>query len=201
MLVTWACARLAAHLHEHAAAARPGGNAVGQPAVRGPREPGLCASASGEELAAASDPSERWKWDFMFPGPAAREVQGDAVATSFQGLPVNYENRVTRSALAGGVLAADCRVAGAQTAPPPAQLTPLLEREIATATTSVRVAMRVTLAEGLHANSNKPRDPNLIPLVLRGDPSGGITVDEVVYSRGDGTQTRGSRRAAARLRT
>ena len=71
--------------------------------------------------------------------------------------------------------------AGAQSPPPRAQLTPLLERETVTAGTPVRAAMRVTLAQGLHANSNKPRDPNLIPFVLTVTPPAGFTVDEVVY--------------------
>lgn len=65
--------------------------------------------------------------------------------------------------------------------PPPAQVTPLLEHESAAPGTSVRAALRVVLPEGLHANSNKPRDRSLIPLVLTVTPPPGVTVEEIVY--------------------
>ena len=70
----------------------------------------------------------------------------------------------------------------AQDGPPPrAQVTPLLEQESAAPGDTVRAALRVTLAEGLHANANKPRDPSLIPLVLTVTPTAGVTVEEIVY--------------------
>ncbi|MGH9310852.1 MAG: cytochrome c biogenesis protein CcdA [Vicinamibacterales bacterium] len=65
--------------------------------------------------------------------------------------------------------------------PPPASVTPLLEHESAAAGTNVRAALRVILPEGLHANSNKPRDRSLIPLVLTVTPPSGVTVAEIVY--------------------
>lgn len=43
------------------------------------------------------------------------------------------------------------------------------------------VAVRVTLPEGFHVNSNKPRDPALIPIVLTVDPPESISVAEIVY--------------------
>jgi thiol:disulfide interchange protein len=70
----------------------------------------------------------------------------------------------------------------AQDGPPPrAQVTPLLEQESAAPGDRVRVALRVSLAEGLHANAHKPRDPSLIPLVLTVNPPAGVTVEEIVY--------------------
>jgi thiol:disulfide interchange protein DsbD len=70
----------------------------------------------------------------------------------------------------------------AQTGPPPkAQVAPLVEREAAAPGATFKAALRVTLAEGLHANANKPRDPSLIPVVLTITPPAGVTVDEIVY--------------------
>ena len=70
----------------------------------------------------------------------------------------------------------------AQDGPPPrAQVTPLLEQESAAPGDAVRVALRVSLPEGLHANAHKPRDPNLIPLVLTVNAPAGVTVEEIVY--------------------
>ena len=37
----------------------------------------------------------------------------------------------------------------------------------------VRAALKVSLPEGLHTQSNKPRDPTLIPTVLTIDPHRG----------------------------
>jgi thiol:disulfide interchange protein DsbD len=46
---------------------------------------------------------------------------------------------------------------------------------------SARVAIRVTLPEGLHTQSNKPRDETLIPTVLVIDAPAGVTVHEIVF--------------------
>jgi thiol:disulfide interchange protein len=43
------------------------------------------------------------------------------------------------------------------------------------------VALKVSLPEGLHTQSNTPRDPNLIPTVLTVDAPAGVTVDEIVF--------------------
>jgi hypothetical protein len=50
--------------------------------------------------------------------------------------------------------------------PSPAELTPLVETDGVRAGSTVRAALVVRLPEGLHTNSNKPRDPSLIPIVL-----------------------------------
>jgi thioredoxin:protein disulfide reductase len=62
-----------------------------------------------------------------------------------------------------------------------ATLTPLVERDGAAAGTTVRAALQVALPEGFHVQSNKPRDPNLIPTVLSITPIDGVTVDEIVF--------------------
>jgi hypothetical protein len=46
---------------------------------------------------------------------------------------------------------------------------------------TLRLALKVSLPEGLHTQSNKPLDPTLIPTVLTIDAPAGVTVDEIVY--------------------
>jgi thiol:disulfide interchange protein DsbD len=67
-----------------------------------------------------------------------------------------------------------------QTAPK-ADVTPLTERSAARAGEEVRVAIQVQLPEGVHVNSNVPRDTALIPVVLTVQPPSGVTVLEVSY--------------------
>jgi thioredoxin:protein disulfide reductase len=73
------------------------------------------------------------------------------------------------------------RFLGAQLRRPRAEVTPLIESTAVRAGTSVRAALRVVLPEGLHTQSNKPRDPLLIPTVLTIDAPAGVTWDEVVF--------------------
>jgi thiol:disulfide interchange protein len=80
------------------------------------------------------------------------------------------------------LLLAACSAATAQLRrPAPAELTPLVQTNAARAGTNVRLALQVRLAEGLHTNSNRPRDPLLIPIVLALQPPAGVTATEVVY--------------------
>lgn len=67
--------------------------------------------------------------------------------------------------------------------PPTAEVTPLLAADGVQPGTGVRAAIRVRLPEGLHVNSNKPRDPSLIPVVLSIDPPAGVSVEEIVYPK------------------
>ena len=72
--------------------------------------------------------------------------------------------------------------ADAQTPPGPAQITPLVESDAVRAGSPARLALQVQLPEGLHANSNRPRDATLIAMTL--DTSGapnGVTVREIVW--------------------
>jgi thiol:disulfide interchange protein len=68
----------------------------------------------------------------------------------------------------------------AQVARPRAELTSLVEGP-ARAGSSVRLALKVSLPEGLHTQSNKPREEAFIPTVLRVDAPAGFTVDEIVW--------------------
>jgi thioredoxin:protein disulfide reductase len=69
----------------------------------------------------------------------------------------------------------------AQGPPARAEVAPLLQYSAVAPGASIKAALDVTLAEGLHANANKPRDPKLIPLVLSVNAPAGITVQEIVY--------------------
>src|SRR4051812_49869798 len=66
------------------------------------------------------------------------------------------------------------RDANAQLKRPRAEVAPLVGSD-------GRVALRVSLPEGLHTQSNKPRDPLLIPTELTIDAPSGIVVKEVVF--------------------
>ncbi len=68
----------------------------------------------------------------------------------------------------------------AQTQRPRADVTPFAEARTTNATT-VRVGLKVSVPEGLHTQSNKPRDPNLIPTELDVEVPEGVTVDEIVW--------------------
>jgi thiol:disulfide interchange protein len=71
----------------------------------------------------------------------------------------------------------------AQIRRPKAELTPLVERPFAAAGARVRLALKVSLPEGLHTQSNKPKDETLIPTVLTIDAPAGVTIDEIVYPK------------------
>jgi cytochrome c biogenesis protein CcdA len=100
---------------------------------------------------------------------------------------------VTRTAWLAPLLIVLCAVTiGAQSPPPPATLEPLLEHQSIAAGTTLRAALRVSLPEGLHANSNKPNDPNLIPMLLTITPPAGVTVEEIVYPEASDLEQEGS---------
>ena len=81
----------------------------------------------------------------------------------------------TLCVLCGARLAAQAR--------PRAEVTPVVERTAVPAGARVRLALKVALPEGLHTQSDKPRDPNLIPTVLTIKAPVGVTVDEIVFPR------------------
>jgi cytochrome c biogenesis protein CcdA len=87
--------------------------------------------------------------------------------------------RVVCVAMAASFAAAS--TVGAQLRPPRAELAPLLESSGVRAGSVIRAAVEVQLPEGLHVNSNKPRDPSLIPIKLSVEPPPGVSVLEIVY--------------------
>jgi thiol:disulfide interchange protein len=70
----------------------------------------------------------------------------------------------------------------AQPARPRAEVTSLVEGP-SRAGSPVRVALKVALPEGLHTQSNKPRDETLIPTTLTVNAPAGVKVDEIVWPR------------------
>ena len=66
---------------------------------------------------------------------------------------------------------------------PKADVTPLTEAAGARGGTTARVALKVSLPEGLHTQSNKPRDPLLIPTELTIDAPAGVTVKRSCFRR------------------
>jgi thiol:disulfide interchange protein DsbD len=78
-------------------------------------------------------------------------------------------------------LAAGAASAHAQLGPPTADLAAVVERDTVSPGGSARVALQVSLPEGYHVQSNKPRDPLLIPTELRLEAPAGVTVEEIVF--------------------
>jgi cytochrome c biogenesis protein CcdA len=64
---------------------------------------------------------------------------------------------------------------------PVAETRALVERAVVPAGGTARLVLRVTVPEGFHLQSDKPRNPTLIPTVLSVDPPEGLTVAEVVF--------------------
>jgi thiol:disulfide interchange protein len=71
--------------------------------------------------------------------------------------------------------------ASAQRARPRADVNAIVEKSGYEPGTTARVALVVSLPEGLHTQSNKPRDETLIPTELTVDAPGGITLREIVW--------------------
>jgi cytochrome c biogenesis protein CcdA/thiol-disulfide isomerase/thioredoxin len=69
----------------------------------------------------------------------------------------------------------------AQLQRPKATVTPIVEHAAVPPGGPARLALRVSLPESLHTQSNKPLDPTLIPTALTIDPPSGVTVEEIVY--------------------
>jgi thiol:disulfide interchange protein DsbD len=86
--------------------------------------------------------------------------------------------------------------AGAQIRRPKAEVTSLSERPAHPGATT-RLALKVALPEGLHTQSDKPRDPTLIPTVLSVEPPAGVTVDEIVFPKATDLKSAGSEQPLA----
>jgi thioredoxin:protein disulfide reductase len=63
----------------------------------------------------------------------------------------------------------------------PVEIVPIVASDRVPAGTTVKAALTVTLPEGLHVQSNKPRDPSLIPTELMLEPPTGVRGVEVVF--------------------
>jgi thiol:disulfide interchange protein len=90
----------------------------------------------------------------------------------------DFRRRIVFALLTSLVAAA---TATAQLRRIPAEVTPLVESDGVRAGSTARVALEVALPDGYHVQSNKPRDPSLIPTELTVDAPAGIRVAEVVF--------------------
>lgn len=64
---------------------------------------------------------------------------------------------------------------------PRATVTSFAETDAVRPASSTRVALTVALPEGLHVQSDQPRDPSLIPTVLTIEPPPGVRVEQLVF--------------------
>jgi thioredoxin:protein disulfide reductase len=64
---------------------------------------------------------------------------------------------------------------------PRAVVNPAVETDGVPAGTATRIALTVTLPSGVHVQSDKPRDPSLIPTVLTIEPPAGVRVTHLVF--------------------
>jgi thioredoxin:protein disulfide reductase len=88
---------------------------------------------------------------------------------------------VKKPYIIAGVFVLMVAALSAQLRRPQATVTPLVEHAAAGAGQSVRLAVKVSLPEGLHTQSNAPRDATLIPTVLTIDAPAGVTVTEIIF--------------------
>src|SRR5262249_31106629 len=142
-------------------------------------------SDAGAPLAPGLEPVRAMEVGFSVPGSAARQrnrrSNRAALAAGIHSAEKNSVKAV-RFIIATVVCSAVFSAAGhAQLAKPKATITAFAEREEAAAGSPVRLALRVSLPDGLHTQSNRPRDPNLIPTVLTVDAPAGVTLDEIVF--------------------
>src|SRR3990170_2283319 len=78
------------------------------------------------------------------------------------------------------IVAASVHAASGQ-APPRATITPFVGTDGVRAGSTTRVALTVALPEGLHVQSDQPRDPALIPTVLTIEPPPGVRVTHPIF--------------------
>jgi DsbC/DsbD-like thiol-disulfide interchange protein len=69
----------------------------------------------------------------------------------------------------------------AQSQRPRAEVTPVVETSPVRAGSPATIALHVRLPKDIHVQSNKPRDPLLIPTVLTLEPPAGIAVESIEY--------------------
>jgi thiol:disulfide interchange protein DsbD len=71
----------------------------------------------------------------------------------------------------------------AQTKPPRAEVAPVVDATPVVAGTNTRVSLKVKLPTDFHVQSDKPRDPFLIPTALTVKPPAAVTVDRITYPK------------------
>ena len=97
--------------------------------------------------------------------------------------PSTVSSPVVRLLFAAVVLVAGAWPAAAQLRRIPVEIVPVTEGARVRAGATIKAALQVTLPEGLHVQSNKPRDPALIPTELLLEPPTGVSGVEVVFPK------------------
>ena len=137
----------------------------------------------------ASNPSERWKWDFLYqdlPPVKGHNVQMEGAPAY---IPLKAGGIAVRALIATvALLLVSSQIAVAQLRGIKAELTPLVESDAAPGS-PVRAALQVRIPERFHVQSDAPRDPTLIPTVLTVDAPEGVTVGEIVFPTCDRVQS------------
>jgi len=96
-------------------------------------------------------------------------------------MPTSLPRALARAFLTAVLLLATAGAATAQLRRIPATITPLVESDGVRPGSTVRAAIQVALPEGFHVQSNKPRDPSLIPTELTVEAPAGVQVEELVF--------------------
>jgi DsbC/DsbD-like thiol-disulfide interchange protein len=86
-----------------------------------------------------------------------------------------------RVRVASLIVAATAVGVSAQIVRPKAELTPSVVTSTVKAGAPVHVALKVKLPGDVHVQSDKPRDPSLIPTVLTIDAPAGVTLGKIHY--------------------
>src|SRR4051794_9221616 len=92
-----------------------------------------------------------------------------------------YAQRVCSGVAAALVVATLTRWHATAQARPKADVMLLLDADGVHPGGAMRLAVRVALADGVHVQSNAPRDPLLIATALTIMAPDGVSVDEIVY--------------------
>lgn len=100
------------------------------------------------------------------------------------------------------ILLAALTVAGlssvdAQLRRPRAEVTPITETTSVAPGSVAKVALFVKLPQEFHVQSDKPRDPSLIPTVLSFEPPPGITVGPITYPKATDLKQEGEKEPLA----
>ncbi|MGE3843286.1 MAG: cytochrome c biogenesis protein CcdA [Vicinamibacterales bacterium] len=97
-----------------------------------------------------------------------------------------------RMLVTGAAVLLHATLGSGQVRPAAADIQVIAESDSVHAGDDLKVGVAVTLAEGLHVQSNTPRDPALIPTVLTVTPPSGVTVEEVVFPAASDLRQQGS---------
>ncbi len=137
-------------------------------------------------LAAESGRLPGWIGDLPFEqavvllAPKTRAVNRNTFPATFMSMP-----KIRTVVVPLGFLVAGLGLSGvsasAQFQKTVAELTPTVEQQVIQHGQTVTLVLRVELPENIHVQSDKPRDPFVIPTLLTFTLPEGVTVEEITY--------------------